>query len=57
MVYNRPNTLTPVSNVCKAALISLFWALKGLNELPEIRLKFLFSLIAKSTIDFSTGQS
>ena len=57
MVYTRPNTLTPVSNVCKAALISSFWALNGLNELPEIRFKFLFSLITKSTMDFSTEQS
>ena len=27
--------LTPVSNICEAAPISLFWALSGLNELPE----------------------
>ena len=25
-----------VSNVCKAVLISLFWAPEGLNELPEV---------------------
>ena len=26
----------PVSNVCEAALTSLFWALNGLYELPEV---------------------
>ena len=57
MVSTRPNTLTPVSNVYKAALISLFWALNGLNELPEMRFKFLFSLIGKLTMAFLTGQS
>ena len=57
MVSTRPNTLTPVSNVYKAALISLFWALNGLNELPEMRFKFVFSLIGKLTMSFLKGQS
>ena len=32
---------TSVSNVCKAALISLFWAPNVLNELTEVRSNFL----------------
>ena len=39
------SNLTPVSNVCKAALISLFRALNGHSELPEMRFKFPFKLI------------
>ena len=46
-----------VSNDYKAALISLFWAPKGLNKLPEEHFKFPFNLIGKSTMLFSTGQS
>ena len=42
--------LTPVSNVCKAAPKSLFWAPNGLNELTEVRLEFPFNLIGKSTM-------
>ena len=34
--------LTPVSNICKAALISLFWAPSGLNKLPERRFQVFF---------------
>ena len=37
----RPRNLTSVSNVCKAALISLFWATNVLNKLPEVRSNFL----------------
>ena len=44
--------LTPVSNVCKAALISLFRALNSLSELSEMRFKFPFNLIGKSTMAF-----
>ena len=39
--------LTPFSNVCEAAPISLFWAPNGLNELLEMRFKFPFNLIGK----------
>ena len=55
--------LTPVSNVCevsnicKAVPISLFWALRGLNELPEVHFEFPFNLIGKLTMAFLTGQS
>ena len=44
-------------NVCKAAPESLFWALRGLNELPEVRLEFTFNLIGKLTIAFIMDQS
>ena len=37
----RPRNLTSVSNVCKAALISLFWAPNVPNELSEVRSNFL----------------
>ena len=46
----------PVSNVCKAGLKSLFCALTD-SELQEIRFEFLFSLIGKLTMVFSTEQS
>ena len=49
--------LTSVSNVYKAAPISLFWAPNGLNELLEIRFEFPFRLIGKLTMAFSRGQS
>ena len=49
--------LTPVSNVCEAAPKSLSWAPIRLNELPEMRFKFPFNLIGKSTMAFLTGQS
>ena len=49
--------LTPVSNVCAAALTSLFWALNGLYELPEVHFEFPFNLIGKSTLAFLIGQS
>ena len=41
--------LTPVSNVCEVAPISLIsaGAPDGLNELPEVRLEFPFKLIGK----------
>ena len=44
---------TLVSNVCKAALKSLFWAPKGINELTELTevcLENPFNLIGKSTM-------
>ena len=43
---------SPVSDVCEAALMSLFWAPNGLNELPEIRFEFPFKLIGELTIAF-----
>ena len=44
-------------NVCKAAPLTLFWALNGLNELPEMHSEFTFNLIGKLTIAFLMGQS
>ena len=49
--------LTPVSNVCEAGPKSLFWASNGRNKLPEMRFKFPFNLIGKSTMAFLKGQS
>ena len=37
--------LTPISNVCEAAHISLFWAPNRLKELPEMCFEFRFNLI------------
>ena len=51
------NTFSNHGNVGEAAPISLAWAPNGLNELPEVRFEFLFILIGKSTMAFSTGQS
>ena len=33
----------------------MFWAPNGVNDLPEMRFEFLFTLIGKSTMDFLTG--
>ena len=44
--------LTSVSNVCEAALISMFRAPNGLNELPEVRVEFPFILIDQSAMAF-----
>ena len=41
----------------KQLLLSLLWALNGLNELPEVRLEFTFNLIGKLTIAFLMDQS
>ena len=38
-------------------MISLLRAPKGVNELPEVRFKFPFILIGKSTMAFLKGQS
>ena len=48
----RSRNSTSVSNVCKAAPRSLFWASNGLNELLEVGFEFPFILIGKSTIAF-----
>ena len=53
----RRRDLTPVSKVCEAALKYLFSVPNGPNELPEMRFKFPFNLIGKSTMAFLTGQS
>ena len=52
----RRRHLTPFSNVCEAAPMSLFWA-NGLNELPEMRFEFPFNLIGRLTMALLTGQS
>ena len=44
--------LTPVSNVCEAVLRSLVGAPNWLNKLAEVRFKFPFNLIGKSTMAF-----
>ena len=54
---HRRRHVTPVSNVCVAAPISLFWVPNGLNELPEMRFEFPFNLIGKSTMVDLKGQS
>ena len=45
----RRRHLTPVSNVCEVAPISLIsaGAPDGLNEVPEVRLEFPFKLIGR----------
>ena len=53
----RRRNVTMVNNVCEATPRSLFWALKGLNEFPEVCFEFPFILIGKSTMAFLTGQS
>ena len=53
----RRRNLSLVNNVCETAPISLFWALNGLNELPEVRFEFLLNLIGKSTMALISGQS
>ena len=52
----RRRNLTWVSNVSEAEPRSLFWAPKGLNELPELRFEFPFVLICKLTMPFLKGQ-
>ena len=49
--------LTPISNVCEAAHVSLFWAPNRLNELPEMRFEMCFNLIGELTVAFLMGQS
>ena len=39
-----------VSNICEVVPISLFWALNGLNELPEIHFVFPLNVTDKLTI-------
>lgn len=49
--------LTLVSNIYKAAPISLFMAPKRLNKLWEVGFQFPFILTGKSTMVFPTSQS
>jgi len=53
----RRCNLTSVSNICKAAPLSLFWAHSGLKELQAERFEFPFILIDKSITAFLPGQS
>ena len=54
---NRRGNLTPVSNVCKTAVRSLFWTPKGFNELPEVCFEFPFNMIGELAMASLTGQS
>ena len=56
-LHCRCNLNPVISNICKTALTSLFWAANELNELPEMQFEFPFILIGKSTMAFLTGQS
>ena len=51
LCVRRRRHLTPFSNVCEAAPISLF-CVNGLNGLPEVRFKLPFNLIGKLTMAF-----
>ena len=56
-LHHRSN-LTLVSNVCQAALISLFWALTDSTNYWEcIIFEFPLILIGKQTMEFLTDQS
>ena len=44
--------LSPVSDVCEAAPMSLFWAPNGLNELPEMCFEFPSKPIGELTMAF-----
>lgn len=56
-LHHRSN-LTLVSNVCQAALISLFWALTDSTNYWEcIICEFPLILIGKQTMEFLTDQS
>ena len=48
----RRGNQTAVSNVCETFPRSLFWPPDELNELLEVRFKFPFILIGKSTMAF-----
>ena len=54
---NRRRNLTPVSNVCKTAVRSLFWTPTGFNELPEVCFEFPFNMIGELAMASLTGQS
>ena len=48
----RRRNISPVTNICEAAPISVFWVPNGVNELPEMRSKFSSDLIGKLTMAF-----
>ena len=48
---------TLVINVCEATPISLFWAPKGPNKLPEVRFEFPFMLMGLLTMTYLKGLS
>ena len=52
---SRRRNLPWVSNVCEAALTSLFLAPNEVNECPEGHFEFLFILIGKTTMAFLTA--
>ena len=52
---SRRRNLPWVSNVCEAALTSLFLAPNEVNECPEGHFEFLFILIGKTTMAFFTA--
>ena len=54
---NRQRNLTPVSNVCEAAVRALFWTPTGFNELPEVCFEFPFNMIGELAMASLTGQS
>ena len=43
----RKRIQAPASNVCKVTQNSLFWVFNGLNESPELRVKFSFIMTSK----------
>ena len=49
--------LSLISNLCKAAQTSLFWASDKLNKLLEVGFEIPFNLIGKSTMAVLTGLS
>ena len=54
---NRRRNLTPVSNICEAAVRSLFWTPTGFNELLEVCFEFPFNMIGELAMASLTGQS
>ena len=51
------HNVAPVSILCKATQISLFWGPSRLNELLKMHFEFPFKLTGKSTVAFFTGHS
>ena len=54
---NRRRNLTPVSNVCEAAVRAMFWTPTGFNELLEVCFEFSFNMIGELAMASLTGQS
>ena len=53
----RRRNLTPVSNVCKAAVRSFFWTPTGFKELPKVCFELPFNMIGELAMASLTGQS